>query len=83
VRDPDNGTPPREAGVVPLTDPVPTDLEFTCPRCRRSVTESYYGPCETCRGTLRAELGGEAREIQSADYVPKMNVTPNAVATKD
>ena len=26
---------------------------------------------------------GEAREVATADYMPKMNVTPNAVATKD
>jgi hypothetical protein len=28
-------------------------------------------------------VGGEAREVDEQDYVPKMNVTPNAVATKD
>lgn len=69
--------------AVSVSDPVPTDLDFTCPRCQAAVTEAYYGPCDPCRRALRAELGGEAREIQAADYVPKMNVTPNAVATKD
>lgn len=68
---------------VSVSDPVPADLDFTCPRCHRAVTEAYYGPCAPCRGALRAELGGEAREVRAADYVPKMNVTPNAVATKD
>jgi len=42
-----------------------------------------YGPCESCRDDLVATLGGEAREIEVDGYVPKMNVTPNAVATKD
>ncbi|CAB4636935.1 unannotated protein [freshwater metagenome] len=28
-------------------------------------------------------MGAAARHIEVAEYVPKMNVTPNAVATKD
>ena len=28
-------------------------------------------------------LGGDARAVEVEAYVPKMNVTPNAVATKD
>jgi hypothetical protein len=28
-------------------------------------------------------LRGEARDIELAEYEPKMNVTPNAVALKD
>ncbi|UDY36767.1 hypothetical protein [Dermatobacter hominis] len=63
--------------------PPPGPIEFTCPRCQREATEPFYGPCSTCRTTLRAVMGGEAREVAAADYVPKMNVTPNAVATKD
>lgn len=59
------------------------DLHFTCPRCQQAVAEPFYGPCESCRTTLRLTLGGEAREVEAVDYVPKMNVTPNAVATKD
>lgn len=65
-------------------DPAEDELlGFTCPRCRLEVNEAFYGPCESCRTTLRAVLGGEAREVEEQDYVPKMNVTPNAVATKD
>jgi hypothetical protein len=59
------------------------DLHFTCPRCQQAAAEAFYGPCESCRTTLRLTLGGEAREVEAVDYVPKMNVTPNAVATKD
>jgi hypothetical protein len=43
----------------------------------------FYGPCEECRAQLKATLGNEARDVEVAEYVPKMNVTPNAVATKD
>ena len=59
------------------------DLAFDCPRCHQPVAEPFYGPCQTCRGELRASLAGEARAVTTEDYVPKMNVTPNAVATKD
>jgi hypothetical protein len=58
-------------------------LAFTCPRCGDQVQQTYYGPCATCCATLRATLGGEAREVAVPDYVPKMNVTPNSVATKN
>ena len=58
-------------------------LSFTCPRCHTVVDARFYGPCQGCRDTLRATLGGEARDIEVAEYVPKMNVTPNAVALKD
>lgn len=58
-------------------------IEFTCPRCRLTVSENYYGPCSSCRTTLRATVGGEARDVADVAYEPKMNVTPNAVATKD
>ena len=65
-----------------LAEPVPETQTFTCPRCRGEATEAYYGPCTTCRADLRAAQAGEARDV-SVDYVPKMNVTPNAVASKD
>lgn len=58
-------------------------LSFTCPRCSTDVTEQFYGPCTSCRGELRAKFLGEGREVVVAEYEPKMNVTPNAVALKD
>ena len=57
--------------------------EFTCPRCGTAVSEQFYGPCTSCRTELRAKYLGEGREVEVAEYVPKMNVTPNAVALKD
>lgn len=58
-------------------------LSFACPRCGDQATARFYGPCDTCRRTLRAELAGDARAVESGAYEPKMNVTPNAVALKD
>lgn len=65
-----------------LAHPDP-DLEFDCPRCGAAVAEGFYGPCAQCRTVLRATVGREARAVATSDYEPKMNVTPNAVATKD
>jgi hypothetical protein len=58
-------------------------MTFDCPRCGTAVDEELYGPCLPCRGQLRAAFAGEARDVAAEDYEPKMNVTPNAVATKD
>ena len=57
-------------------------LSFECPRCHRPAAAEFYGPCPACVTQLRS-VGGEARDVQVADYEPKMNVTPNQVATKD
>ena len=35
------------------------------------------------RGRAARKFTGKARRSQGAEYVPKMNVTPNAVALKD
>jgi hypothetical protein len=62
---------------------VPADQAFRCPRCGTDVTERFYGPCDACRVELRAAYEGEGRDVEVEAYVPKMNVTPNAIATKD
>jgi hypothetical protein len=56
---------------------------FACPRCGATVTERFYGPCGACRDELRLTFAGEGRDVEVSAYEPKMNVTPNAVATKD
>lgn len=56
---------------------------FSCPRCGAAVDERFYGPCESCRADLRIKYVGEGRVVDVAEYEPKMNVTPNAVALKD
>jgi len=43
----------------------------------------FAGPCPECATELRAKFQGEARAVEGAEYVPKMNVTPNAVALKE
>jgi hypothetical protein len=59
------------------------DVAYDCPRCAAPVTERFYGPCTTCRQQLRFAFAAEARDVQAEAYEPKMNVTPNAVATKE
>lgn len=66
-----------------LTEPVPDQQAYACPRCGTAVTGAWYGPCAPCRDQLRASLGGKGRTVEAEAYVPKVNVTPNAVATKE
>jgi len=56
---------------------------FECPRCHSTVDESFYGPCTSCRGALRAHYAGASREVEEQRFEPVMHVTPNAVALKD
>lgn len=56
---------------------------FACPRCATSVNERYYGPCSSCRDDLRLRFGGQARVAEVIAFEPKMNVTPNQIASKD
>jgi hypothetical protein len=58
-------------------------MEVTCPRCGRSAEQRFFGPCDDCRQALREAFRVEGRVIALAEYEPKINVTPNAVATKD
>lgn len=65
---------------APLDD---TLLDVTCPRCGENVSQRLYGPCDPCRTQLRATIAGEAHTVESEAFIPKMNVTPNAVALKE
>jgi len=58
-------------------------LDITCPRCGHAAAVRFYGPCDDCRTEMRSSLGGDRRDVEASAYEPKMNVTPNAVATKD
>ena len=58
-------------------------MRCVCPRCANEVEVRFYGPCDACRTSLRDQYRSAGREIQLAEYEPKMNVTPNAIATKD
>lgn len=56
---------------------------LACPRCGTEMSERFYGPCTSCRTELRVKFLSEGRIVVVAEYEPKMNVTPNAVALKD
>lgn len=62
-----------------------TDASSTCPRCSQSLADhEFYGVCNECAVQLRAIYDGEKRDdIEAAEYEPKLNVTPNAVALKE
>ena len=62
---------------------MPAAIDFTCPRCGQTAAEAFYGPCSNCRSELRANMQRAPEVVEVADYEPKMNVTPNQVATKD
>jgi hypothetical protein len=58
-------------------------LEMTCMRCGKSAQMRFAGPCETCVAELMVRFPGVAREVETEEYIPKVNVTANAVALKD
>ena len=58
------------------------EVEMPCLRCGQPARLRFAGPCPACVAELRAEMHGDAHTVD-AEYVPKMNVTPNAVALKD
>jgi hypothetical protein len=60
-----------------------TLLAVSCPRCGTAVEQRFYGPCASCATALHTKYDAVARDVEAAEYVPQMNVTPNAVATKD
>lgn len=72
-----------DTGSLEIEDPGDADLAFTCPRCSTEVTARYYGPCDNCRQQLLESQHRVGGEVETPEYVPKMNVTPNAVALKD
>ena len=53
-----------------------------CLRCGAETMLRFAGPCPACADELRTKFQGVARAVD-AEYVPKMNVTPNAVALKE
>lgn len=64
-----------------VDDLAPRDWD--CLRCGRTVSMRFRGLCPECRDAVRAGSRRESREVAVAEYEPKMNVTPNAVALKD
>jgi hypothetical protein len=72
-----------QAGAVTLNVDDYELVETTCLRCGAPARQRFRGPCEACVAELHAKYEGEARAVEAQEYVPKMNVTPNAVALKD
>jgi hypothetical protein len=77
----------REDAAMPLgrihfdPDTFPPE-PMACLRCGAETMLRFAGPCPACAEELRAKFQGEGRAV-SDEYVPKLNVTPNAVALKD
>jgi len=72
--------------ITESVDPAPLDLapvDWECLRCGETHPMRFRGVCSRCRDELRTTLAREAKTVDVAEYAPKMNVTPNAVATKD
>jgi hypothetical protein len=65
------------------SDPVPEPERLdrfdapAAPPCGRT----FYGPCAVPESS-RPPITGQARDVEVAAYEPKLNVTPNAVASK-
>ena len=74
--------PPDAPGTVATRESI--DLgNYSCPRCSLTTAAEFYGPCEACVAELRLKMTGEGGDVEVAEYEPKMNVTPNAVALKE
>jgi hypothetical protein len=58
-------------------------LDTTCMRCGQAARLRFAGPCESCVAELTVRFPGIARPVEADEYVPKVNVTANAVALKD
>jgi hypothetical protein len=58
-------------------------IDYDCLRCGQTRPMRWRGLCEQCRDELQRVFAREQRAVKVADYEPKMNVTPNAVALKD
>lgn len=70
---------PYDALLMTAFDALPS----TCLRCGKPAQLRFAGPCADCVIELYAKFPGGARDVTAAEYEPKMNVTPNAVAVKD
>jgi len=57
----------------------------SCPRCGADIAGAdFYGICDRCASALRATYSGDPRsDVEAGEYEPKMNVTPNAIASKE
>jgi hypothetical protein len=50
------------------------------------VSVRFFGPCDACRQELVAKFATDQTSVgplEREQFEPKMNVTPNFIATKD
>jgi len=68
-------------GLFDDIGPFPVQA-MACLRCGAEAPMRFVGPCPECAHALRE---GARRDVKvvDAEYVPKTNVTANAVALKD
>ena len=70
-----------------ITEPLAaldlTPIDWDCLRCGETHPMRFRTVCPPCRDELRASLAREAKDVEVAEYAPKMNVTPNAIAQKE
>ena len=70
-------------GCIRVDDAAYPPIPMPCLRCGAETKMRFAGPCPACVDALHERFPGEARAVEGAEYEPKMNVTPNAVALKD
>ncbi|HEX5614662.1 MAG TPA: hypothetical protein VFZ83_05860 [Acidimicrobiia bacterium] len=68
-------------GVFDDVGPFPVE-SMSCLRCGVEAPMRFAGPCPECATALRESARRDAKVVD-AEYVPKTNVTANAVALKD
>ena len=68
---------------MPTPDLDLSPVDFDCVRCGTVAPMRFRGLCPSCRDALHTKFARDGRELEVEEYVPKMNVTPNAVALKE
>ena len=68
---------------MPTADLDLSPVEMDCVRCGTTALMRFRGLCAGCRDELHTKFARDGRDMEVEEYVPKMNVTPNAVALKD
>jgi hypothetical protein len=74
---------PMSVGLIHFDAALYPPEAQPCLRCGQSAPLAFAGPCDACTAELHAAMQADARDVDGGEYVPKMNVTPNAVALKD
>jgi hypothetical protein len=71
------------SGCIRVDDVEYPPTLMACLRCGAETMLRFAGPCHACTAALHEQFRRAARAVEGAEYEPKLNVTPNAVALKD